>query len=296
PKGKSPSSARVLHTWIAQAQNSLGSAGPRLGWLVAATVITAALQRAVDGSGAALFLLKGGTMLQYRLPGMSRTTQDIDGLVRGDIDRFLAELDGTLGQPWGPLMLVRGEVETIDVPHKLVKPRRFDMTVLLNGVTWRRVQIEVSPDEGRAGTTPEQTPSPSLAGLGLPTPDHLVSLSMHYQVAQKIHACTDPHDPPAFVNDRARDVVDLLLLRILTETAGHPSPTEIRAAVEDVFAARLVEAEATDAPSRTWPTRLTVHPHWGPSFAKAADSAGLTITLGDAVAQVDAWLDLIEHA
>ena len=24
--------------------------------------------------------LKGGTMLQYRLPGMSRTTQDIDGL------------------------------------------------------------------------------------------------------------------------------------------------------------------------------------------------------------------------
>jgi hypothetical protein len=119
---------------------------------------------------------------------------------------------------------------------------------------------------------------------------------MHYQVAQKIHACTDPHDPPAFVNDRARDVVDLLLLRILTETAGHPSPTEIRAAVEDVFAARLVEAEATDAPSRTWPTRLTVHPHWGPSFAKAADSAGLTITLGDAVAQVDAWLDLIEHA
>jgi hypothetical protein len=296
PANLAQSLARVLHTWIAQAQNSLGSAGPRLGWLVAATVVTAALQRAVDESGAALFLLKGGTMLQYRLPGMSRTTQDIDGLVRGDIDRFVTELDATLGEPWGPLFLVRGEVEAIDVPHKLMKPRRFDMTVLLNGVTWRRVQIEVSPDEGRAGTTPEQIPSPSLAGLGLPTPDHLVSLSMHYQVAQKIHACTDPHDPPAFVNDRARDVVDLLLLRILTETAGHPSPTEIRAAVEDVFAARLVEAEATDAPSRTWPTRLTVHPHWGPSFAKAADSAGLTITLGDAVAQVDAWLDLIEHA
>ncbi|WP_225872041.1 nucleotidyl transferase AbiEii/AbiGii toxin family protein [Scrofimicrobium canadense] len=41
------------------------------------------MQRAVDRSGAPLFLLKGGTMLQYRLPGMSRTTQDIDGLVRG---------------------------------------------------------------------------------------------------------------------------------------------------------------------------------------------------------------------
>jgi hypothetical protein len=296
PKDKPPSSARVLHTWIAQAQDSIGSAGPRLGWLVAATVVTAALQRAVDESGTALFLLKGGTMLQYRLPGMSRTTQDIDGLVRGDIDRFLAELDGTLGEPWGPLMLVRGEVETIDVPHKLVKPRRFDMTVLLNGVTWRRVQIEISPDEGHAGTMPEQIPSPSLAGFGLPTPDHLVSLSMRYQIAQKVHASTDPHDPPALVNDRARDVVDLLLLRTLTETSGHPSLTEIRAAIEDIFAARVAEAAAADAPSRSWPARLNAHPHWGPSFAKAADSAGLTVAMADAVAQVNAWLNLIQRA
>lgn len=208
----------------------------------------------------------------------------------------MTELDATLGEPWGPLTLVRGEVETIDVPHKLVKPRRFDMTLLLNGVTWRRVQIEVAPDEGRAGTTPEQIPSPSLAGFGLPTPDHLVSLSLHYQIAQKVHASTDPHDLPAFVNDRARDVVDLLLLRALAETTGDPSLTELRAAVEDTFAARAAEAEATDASSRRWPARLTVHPHWGPSFAKAADSAGLTMTLADAVEQVNAWLDRIERS
>jgi hypothetical protein len=193
-------------------------------------------------------------------------------------------------------MLVRGEVETIDVPHKLVKPRRFDMTVLLNGVTWRRVQIEISPDEGHAGTMPEQIPWPSLAGFGLPTPDHLVSLSMRYQIAQKVHASTDPHDPPALVNDRARDVVDLLLLRTLTETSGHPSLTEIRAAIEDIFAARVAEAAAADAPSRSWPARLNAHPHWGPSFAKAADSAGLTVAMADAVAQVNAWLNLIQRA
>jgi hypothetical protein len=108
----------MLHTWIAQAQVCLGSAGPRLGWLVAATVITAALQRAADVSGTPLFLLKGGTML-------------------------------------------------------------------LNGVTWRRVQIDISPDEGDAGTTPERFSSPSLAGFGLPTPDHLVGLSMRYEIARK---------------------------------------------------------------------------------------------------------------
>lgn len=51
PKTKEPASARVLRTWISQAQVRLDTAGPRLGWLVAATVVAAALQRAVDESG-----------------------------------------------------------------------------------------------------------------------------------------------------------------------------------------------------------------------------------------------------
>lgn len=296
PKEKAPGSARILNAWITQAQSSLGSAGPRLGWLVAATVVSAALQRAVDASGSPLFLLKGGTMLQYRLPGMSRTTSDIDGLVRGDLDGFLTELDLVLGEPWGPLTLVRGDVEIIVVPHRLVNPRRFDMTVLLNGVTWRRVQVEVAPDEGQAGATPEQIASPSLAGFGLPSPEHLISLSLRYQIAQKIHAVTDPHDPPAAVNDRARDVVDLLLLRDLVASTGQPSLVEVRAAVEDVFAARAAEADATGGSPRAWPTQVTAHSHWAPSFARAAESAGLAISLTEAVDQANAWLTHIEHA
>jgi Nucleotidyl transferase AbiEii toxin, Type IV TA system len=295
-KGKSPGSARILNAWITQAQSRLGSAGPRLGWLVAATVVSAALQRAVDGSGSPLFLLKGGTMLQYRLPGMSRTTQDVDGLVRGDLDVFLAEVDRVLGEPWGPLTLVRGEVETIMVPHRLVNPRRFDMVVLLNGVPWRRVQVEIAPDEGRAGAFPELIASPSLAGFGLPSPDRLAVLSLGYQVAQKVHAVTDPHDPPTIVNDRARDVVDLLLLRDLVEGSGQPRLVEVRAAVEDVFAARAHEALATGGLPRVWPTRLVAHAHWGPSFTRAADSGGVSLSLAESVGQVNEWLERIEQA
>jgi hypothetical protein len=41
-------------------------------------------------------------------------------LVRGDIDCFPTELDATLAEPWGPVTLVRGEVGTVDVLHKLV--------------------------------------------------------------------------------------------------------------------------------------------------------------------------------
>lgn len=293
PKDKPPTSARVLNAWITQADRRLGSAGPRLGWLVAATVVSAVLQRVVDDSGTPFFLLKGGTLLQYRLPNMSRTTQDLDGLVRGDVDDFLRQLDLTLSQPWGPLTLIRSEVEVIPVPHRIAKPRRFNIIVQVRGVTWRRIQVEISPDEGDAGAIPEPVTSPSLAGFGLPTPERLVGLPLRYQIAQKIHACTDPHDPPQHINDRARDVVDLLLLKAFIESSGTPTPREILEAIEDIFMVRAHDATVTGGIPRSWPTRLTALPHWGPSFERAAQSAGLTIKLSEAVDHLNAWLGLL---
>jgi len=235
-------------------------------------------------------------MLQHRLPGTTRATTDVDGLVRGDIDEFLSILDAVLRQPWGPLTFRRGQVEVIEVPGKTIRPRRFDLTVMMNGVTWRKLQVEVSPDEGRAGDAAEQIVAPSLAGFGLPTPDHLVTLSLRYQIAQKAHAATDPHDPPEFVNDRARDVVDLLLLRDLVRATGEPRLLDVLAAIVDIFDARAAEAVATGRQPRHWPDRLVAYPHWQVSYRKAAESAGLSLTLEEAVTEVNAWLDQIDSA
>lgn len=294
PKEKAPGSARVLDGWIAQAERQLGSDGGRLGWLVASTVVAAALQQAVDKQGEPLFLLKGGTLLQHRLPRLSRATTDLDGLVRGDLDMFIEVVDEVLGRPWGPCVLRRNPVEVIQVPNRVVKPRRFDVIVQVNGVTWRRIQVEISPDEGSAGAQGEALPAPSLAGFGLPTPDHLTGLAMRYQIAQKIHAVSDPHDPPAFQNDRARDVVDLLLLGDLIRESGAPSLSDVKAAVLDTFAARARDAAILGYPERRWPARIIAYPHWAVSFERAARSAGLLFTLDEAVAQVNVWLDELD--
>ena len=296
PKDKTPRSAHVLDVWIAQAEDRLSSDGGRLGWLVASTVVTATLQAALYADDQPRFLLKGGTMLQHRLPGMTRTTSDVDGLVRGDINDFLGVLDEALRQPWGPVTIRRGKVELINVPGKVLKPARFDMTLMLNGVTWRKVQVEISPDEGRAGEFPELITAPSLAGFGLPTPDHLVVLSLRYQIAQKVHAATDPHDPPEFVNDRARDVADLLLLRDLIRMTDETPLTAIRTAIIDIFDARAADAVATGRTPRQWPARLVAYPHWHASYNKAAESAGITLNLEEAVAEVNTWLDEIDEA
>ena len=241
-RGKAPASARVLDAWINQAQQKLGMDAGRLGWLIASTVVVAALQRAVDATGRSLFLLKGGTCLLYRMSRAGRPTKDIDGLVRGDMNTFLDALDQALGVPWGPMTLTRSEPEVIASPARVVKPRRFDVWVSLRGRVWRRVQVEIASDEAGAGDEQDVLTPPGLAHFGLPDPDFLVGIALRYQIAQKIHACTDPHDPPDERNDRARDVVDLLLLRDLAATEGAPSLAQLREACVALFAARATDA------------------------------------------------------
>ena len=293
---KEPASARVLDTWISQAQEKLGMDAGRLGWLIASTVVVAALQRAVDETGRSLFLLKGGTYLQHRMSWATRPTKDVDGLVRGDLDAFLEALDEALRLPWGPLTLTRTEPEVIAAPARVVKPRRFDVRVSLRGQVWRRIQVEVAPDEAGAGEEQDVLAAPGLGHFGLPSPEFLLGIALRYQIAQKIHACTDPHDPPAERNDRARDVVDLLLLRDLAAVDASPSYAQLREACTALFTARATEARTLAREGRGWPPRLVAHPHWSNDYDKAARQAGVDLPLGQAVDDVNAWVELIESA
>lgn len=256
----------------------------------------AAVQRAVDAEGQQLFLLKGGTLLQHRLNATARATKDVDGLIRGDLDTFLLVLEEALANPWGPLTLRRGEVEVVDVPTKIIKPRRFDIVLEMRGVTWRRTQFEVSSDEAGIGAEHEMIEPPPLAGFGLPDPDVLVGIAMRFQIAQKLHAVSDPHDPPGSINDRARDVVDLLLLRDLSILAGSPTLIEIREAGVALFEARARECAELGLSAQEWPPTVTAHRHWGDDFARAATSGGVDLQLSEAVAEVNTWVTTLDLA
>jgi len=298
PKEKQPTSLTTLRNWVNLAEQALDgpSGGGRTGWLIASTVVIATLQRAVDAQGTATFLLKGGTMLQHRLGNGARATKDVDGLIRGDLEEFLKTLDDALAEPWGPLTFRRSEIETIQAPTRVIPARRVYIYVLFKGQVWRKIQVELSSDEGNAGETAEQVFAPTLSPVGLPTPDFLATMAMRYQIAQKLHACSDPHDPPVWVNDRPRDIVDLVLLRQLVRTEGHPTSTEIREAAEAIFAARAADAIALGRPVRTWPPTATAHPHWQVDYGKAAQAAHLDMTLTDAVNLVNDWITELNQA
>ena len=295
-RGKEPNSARTLDAWIIQAQERVGVDHGRLGWLIASTVVVAALQRAVDESDVPRFLLKGGTYLQHRLDWAGRSTKDVDGIVRGDIDGFLDALDRSLREPWGPLRLSRTETEVIQTPTRVLRPRRFDVKVALRGVVWRSVKVEISPDEAGISDHPFLFATPSLSHFGLPSPDALVGIALRFQIAQKLHACTDPHDPPRAVNDRPRDLVDLVLLRDLLASDTATTDADLRAACQAVFDTRAAEAEQLGLVPRHWPPVVQSHPHWPDDYARAAGDAGLNVTLDDAIAELNDWIDKLNAA
>jgi len=285
----------VLTTWIEQAQDKTGLAVGRLGWLVASSVVIAALQRSLHADGAPRFLLKGGAYLEVRLGLNARATGDIDTLFRGDFDEFLTSLDETLRDPWGPVEFRRSEIEVMENTRRIVKPRRFRVQLLIRGSIWRAIKVEAAPDEGSAGAHFEALPGTSLTHFGLPSSHEPAGIVLNYQVAQKLHACTDPHQPPNLSNDRPRDLVDLLLIR---EAFYGPDAdlASLRIACEDIFTSRAAELQHLGFEPREWPPTVIAHDHWDADYGRAAGDVDFPLTLAEAVDAVNAWVAEIAAA
>lgn len=295
PKDKEPNSVATLTKWIDYAERQIGGQHMgRLSWLVASSIAVAKLQQVLDEQGDVRFILKGGTLLQYRLGLETRATRDVDGIVRGDIDSFISLLDAQLREQWGPIGFSRSEVEEIRVPSKIINPRRFHISLLLRSKLWRKVKIEISPDEGKAGSSFEPFAPPSLSGFGLPTPDALVGLQLSYQIAQKIHAASDPHNPPEYINERARDLVDLVLLRNMVLETGSPTNDELKAAIQDIFDARAEEARATGRKPRLLPAQIVALPHWEDDYLKTAKDVGVDLSIEEATSLINEWIGTLQ--
>lgn len=211
-KDRTPRSARILDGWVRDAQKRVSSRGERVSWILASTIVTAALQRELRDE-TPVFLLKGGVFIERVLDLNARATKDVDTLYRGAESDLVDHIDRALAEPWGEITLSRSEIEVIEKAHRVIKPRRFQAYLDIQGIRWRRIQVEVSFAEGASAENPGIVVAPATSFFGIAKPDDLVTISLAYQVAQKFHAATDPDSPPEFVNDRVRDIVDLTLIR-----------------------------------------------------------------------------------
>jgi hypothetical protein len=221
-------------------------------WLNA-MIVTAVLDRVRDEDGEPIFLLKGGLAMELRLRLRARATGDYDAAFRARATEVIDRLDEALAAPWNNFDVTRDAPESI--PN--TKAVRVRLRLSYKGRSWGSVQLEMAPVEGRMGREVDRIKAMSLDPLQVPLPEVANCVSLRYQVAQKLHACTEVFDEGR-ENDRFRDVMDILLVEDLLYDVGLD---HVREACVDIFMVRDKHA---------WPPTLTVYDSWRVPFAELA--------------------------
>jgi hypothetical protein len=220
--------------------------------------------------------------MELRFGINARASRDYDAAFRDRAEGMLDALDRALAEDWSGFQLQRTEPETVRGTHAT----RMDIRLAYKGKRWGTVQLEVAPTEGNAGLEIDRVPAQPLDRVQLVGPDLIACVSVRYQIAQKIHACTEAH-PGGRDNDRFRDLIDLRLLRdIVTFNGG--SMAAVRDACVEIFDLRAKHA---------WPPEVTVYPAWTDGFAAmAADIDFHTDDVEVSAAELRAFIAEIDAA
>lgn len=272
-----------MQRWLTEWAATEGVTAGRLQRRVSVLVVSAMLDHLRDDAGNHRFVAKGDAALEMRFGSRARTSKDFDTVHRGALDDAVAEVDAAVATEWNGFVGSVTRVGRVEVPGLRVHPVRFEVKLNYKGKPIGSLPMEVAAPEGHALQRVD-TVEVSLEPVGLPAPPAVPCLSVRYQIAQKLHACTDPLDGRR-PNDRAHDLADLILLE---ELLDDDDVGDARSACVDIFAIR-------DA--QPWPPALVAPPHW-PALWKAVveEDQFPVATLDDAVERVRTLIKRIDAA
>lgn len=281
----SPSNLRALRDRLTAAAKREGVVFGRLQQHVGVLVVTQFMAALTDEHGEPLLLVKGGASLELRrgIPE-SRTSKDLDAVIRGDIETVHDRLVEAGAAGWEGFTAMFTPPAEFEVPGLIAHPHRFTGKLNYQGRPFVSVPIDVSPVEAGNADGYDKVTSEALALVGLPISASVPCMTLPWQIAQKIHACTDRMGEPR-TNDRAHDLVDLQLLETLMVDEPLAST---RAACVAVFEARA---------KHDWPATVVAPLRWGPIYERALEGLeelGLAPTVDEAVERVQALIDRIE--
>lgn len=283
PKATPPASSRILDRWVGDKARADGVAVDRARRSLSFMVVSATLSHLVDEAGVPLFILKGGVAMELRFGLRARASKDYDTAFRQELDRLEAVLDAAPRHPVGKFVVSAGPASPIGRTGAF----QILLTIRYGTQPWGKVTLEVSAIEGGSGRGEEidyQKPSPefSMFGIGEIQAD-VPCLSVRYQIAQKLHACTEVLGNKE--NGRFQDLLDLLLLEDLVADDGWG---DLREACQEVFTLRG---------KHSWPPDVTVFPGWPLPYADLAVRAEFPILdVNVAAGAVRALIQRIEES
>lgn len=282
PKRKPPNTVSLLQRLVNERAREQDVAVIRLQRWISFMVFAAVLERVRDEHDEPLFVARGGVAMELRLGLEARATQDFDTTFRASVETMLTSLDQALAEPYGGFQLTRTEVE-YENARGFTKLR---IRLAYRGRSWQSILLEMMPSDGSWAAEIEMVPAIDISEFGLDGPDAIPCIPIRYQIAQKIHACTETLENGK-PNDRSRDLIDLLLLRALVPDGTLPS---VRDACIETFKIRT---------NHTWPPTLTVPEHWADQYAEEARELDFEITGVDEAAnrfrELIAEIDAARH-
>lgn len=283
--GAPPANLRSLRDRLTQAAKREGVVFGRLQQHVAVLVIAQFMSELTDERGGPLLLVKGGVSLELRrgIPA-SRTSKDLDAVTRADMAVVHEQLADAGAAGWEGFSAVFTPPVAFVVSGVADRAHRFTAKLGYRGRPFASVPVEVSAIEAGDADQYDMVASEALALVGLPQSEAVPCMTLPWQVAQKLHACTDSIDQPR-TNDRAHDLVDLQLIEALLVDEFL---AETRAACVAVFEERG---------SRAWPPNIAPQGHWGPIYQRALEgleALGLPPSVAEAAQRVQAFVDRIE--
>jgi hypothetical protein len=276
PSRSRPKTEKQLGRLVSSYAEASGVGVRRVRQRVSAMAFLGALERVHEEDFSTRFLIKGGIACELRFQDRARATRDLDGLFHGSLDELLADLDTAFAAPYSGFSFSYTPPEAV----RETGAHRFDVKLTYQGRGWATMRVEVSPPEGHAHE-PESVPALSVSEFGLTGPAEVTCLSLRYQIAQKIHACTERF--PDRENERVHDLIDLQLMETLIKDYDR-----VKAADIEIFELRS---------THTWPPTLTVEPTWPDTYRQlAAELDFPTKDLDDAITRVQALIDRIQSA
>ena len=215
--------AQRLEKILARVAREQGLDQERLRRWVSFLALCGVLEQAVERGVIDTYYLKGGVAMELRFARAARTTKDFDLGLAGNRAERIRKLEEVLKLGFDAFTFrLKPEIHQMEVADTV----RLEVAVQYKTRSWQTVEIDLGPGEAREVdlVAPAVT---GIAEMGLPVTSQVRCISIHEQVAQKLHACTGPQR-----EDRARDVLDILLLDML----GQLDYQRARAAAERLFA------------------------------------------------------------
>ena len=280
---KKPHNVAALHQRIEQVASAKGTAANRLQRRISAMVLSSAFERARNDDNSRTFAVKGGVTIELRLDLRARSSQDFDASYNVPLDELIAKVDAALVEPVGDFRIERlTEEPYVNEEHGFMS---MELRIYYREKSFRKIKLELMRAEGKSIEKVDFVPAFELDSFGLDEgPVTVACMPLSYQIAQKLHACTDTNENGK-PNDRSRDLIDIILAR---DVLPEELLKDTKAACVEVFELRA---------RHPWPPSIRVEDAWPDQFRLEAEEIGFpmldVVEAAERVQEIVAEIDAI---